>query len=236
MPYASHGDPVAVADLMSLLANRTRAAFCLALMDGRAWTVSELASVAGVSAATASEHLTRLVTGGVLGQRRQGRHRYVQLASGEVAQLLEDVGVLAGATAARPIGLRAVRVSAALAAGRTCYDHLAGRLGVAVTDALGERGYLDPEAGCTLTPDGLTWLRRDLGFLPAPSRRPLARACLDWTERRSHLGGQAGAHLCRVLRERGWTVTPRGGRAVSLTAAGTTGLRQLLGVDVAEAV
>lgn len=222
----------ALADLAGLLADRTRAQFCLALLDGRAWTAGELAALAGVRPPTASEHLTKLVEGGLLVDLRQGRHRYVRLASPEVAQLVEDIAARAAPPAARPIGLKAVSASAALASGRTCYDHLAGRLGVAITDALAERGLLERTAGFALSPLGLGWLRDELGFAPRASRRPLARECLDWTERRPHLGGQAGAHIRDVLGERGWTA-PRGtGRAVRLTSDGAVALRELLGVDL----
>lgn len=221
----------ALADLAGLLADRTRAQFCLALLDGRSWTAGELAALADVRPPTASEHLTKLVDGGLLVEQRQGRHRYVRLASPEVAQLVEDIAAHGMPQVARPIGLKAVSASAALASGRTCYDHLAGRLGVTITDALVERGMLDGTAGFALSPMGLAWLRAELGFEPRASRRPLARECLDWTERRPHLGGQAGAHIRDVFRDRGWTV-PRGtGRAVRLTADGAVALRELLGVD-----
>ncbi|OZM81512.1 helix-turn-helix transcriptional regulator [Pseudonocardia sp. MH-G8] len=221
---------VALAELAALLADRTRARFCVALLDGRAWTASELAGVAGVAPSTASEHLGRLVAGGLLVERRQGRHRYVQLASPQVAQLVEDMAAFATPAQAAPVGLRAVRAAAALAEARTCYDHLAGRLGVAITDSLGARGLLDRAGGFALTSTGLDWFATELGFVPARSRRPVARPCLDWTERRSHLAGQAGAHLCAQLERNGWITRREGDRAVRRTAAGETALHDLLGV------
>lgn len=223
-------EAAALAELAALLADRTRAQFCLALIDGRAWTAGELAGLAGVRPSTASEHLSKLVEGGLLVERRQGRHRYVQLASSEVAQLVEDVAALSAPRAGRSIGLKAVTASAALADGRTCYDHLAGRLGVAITDAMVARGLLDRERGFALSPAGAEWMGAELGFAPQRSRRPLVRECLDWTERRSHLGGQVGAHIRVTLHERGWTVGRGSGRAVRLTAAGTDALHDLLGV------
>ncbi|MFC4944702.1 ArsR/SmtB family transcription factor [Pseudonocardia sp. GCM10023141] len=224
----------ALADLASLLADRTRARFCLALLDGRAWTAGELADLAGVRPPTASEHLGKLVAGGLLAEERQGRHRYVRLASAEVAHLVEALAAHAAPQAERPVGLRAVHASAALAGGRTCYDHLAGRLGVGITDALVDRRLLVRDGGFALSAAGLAWMRSELGFEPARSRRPVARDCLDWTERRTHLGGQAGAHIRTVLQERGWTRRRGDGRAVRLTEAGAAGLRSLLDLEMFE--
>lgn len=217
-----------LADLAGLLADRTRARFLLALLDGRAWTGGELAAVAGVAPSTASEHLTRLVDGGLLAEHRQGRHRYVRLAGPAPARLLEDLLAHLGPTAPPARTLRAATADQALRRGRTCYDHLAGRLGVAITDAMADRGLLTDQ--CAVTDAGLSWLT-DLGFRPT-TRRPLARACLDWTERRPHLAGAAGAHVCAHLRARGWLRGVGSGRAVRLTPTGETALRDLLGVSV----
>ncbi len=116
-----------LASVAGLLADRTRAAICLALLDGRAWTISELARHAGVAPSTASEHVTRLVNGAILVAEHQGRHRYVRLADPGAAQLIEDLGTVSGPPAASVSSLRAVRATDALARARTCYDHLAGR-------------------------------------------------------------------------------------------------------------
>ncbi|MBO0513641.1 ArsR/SmtB family transcription factor, partial [Streptomyces beijiangensis] len=126
-----------LASFAALLADETRAGFCLALLDGRAWTAGELARSAGVAASTASEHLGKLIAGGLLAEERQGRHRYVRLADARVAHLVEELAAYAGEGpgGAAPRGLRAVNAQAALARGRTCYDHLAGRLGIAITEA-----------------------------------------------------------------------------------------------------
>jgi DNA-binding transcriptional ArsR family regulator len=213
-------------------ADDTRAAFLLALLDGRAWTAGELAAYAGVAPATATGHLHRLVAAGLLTERRQGRHRYVRLAGPQVAQLVEDLA--AHADPAPPPGtLRAATASAALARGRTCYDHLAGRLGVAVTDALTRRGLLSREAGLALTERGVRWLGAELGADPADGRRPLVRACLDWTERREHLAGAAGARVCRTFLDRGWIARVGSGRAVRVTRSGSAALTGLLGPDPA---
>ncbi|CAM2796113.1 helix-turn-helix domain-containing protein [Saccharomonospora xinjiangensis] len=231
----SHTDLAAVA---ALLADRTRARFCMVLLDGRAWTARELAVDAGVSPSTASEHLTKLVGGGILVERRQGRHRYVQLAGDQVAGLIEGLVAHADLTAAsrrRPQGLRAVTASAALARGRTCYDHLAGALGVAITDAMIGRGLIEVSLGCSLTEDGATWFGDVLGVPRSDlhrAGRPAAKACLDWTERRSHLAGVAGAHLCRSLLARHWVKRIGTGRAVRLTQDGAVALRDLLDADL----
>lgn len=225
---------VELAKLARLLADDTRAAMCVALLDGRAWTAGELAAHAGVAPPTASGHLHRLVDGGLLVERRQGRHRYLRLAGPHVAELLEDLLARLGPPPA-PVGtLRAVTAAAALARGRTCYDHLAGRLGVAVTDAMTRRGLLRQDDGFGLTEDGVRWLAAlsgtDLAVLRA-TRRPLARPCLDWTERRTHLAGAAGARLCAHLFDRQWVARVGSGRAVRVTPAGATALADLLDLD-----
>lgn len=150
-------DPQApgLARLAALIADETRAACLLALLDGRAWTAGELARHAGVAASTLSEHLGKLVAGGLLAEERQGRHRYVRLADARVAQLVEDLAAqVAQDAVVRPRSLRAASAGSAMARGRTCYDHLAGRLGIAVTDALTERGLLRQDTGFALTDAG----------------------------------------------------------------------------------
>lgn len=224
--------PVSLAALAALLADGTRATFCLALLDGRAWSAGELARHAGVAASTASEHLSQLVGGGLLAEERQGRHRYVRLAGPRVAQLIEDMAAHAGLEAgARPATLRAASAARALAQARTCYDHLAGRLGVTITDALTARGLLRQDTGFALSDAGLSWFSTELGArLPGGGRRPLARPCLDWTERRHHLAGTAGAVLCATALERGWVDRIGSGRALRLTRAGQQALAHLLGL------
>jgi len=226
-------DAASLARLAALLADPTRAGMCLALLDGSAWTASELATATGVARSTASEHLDLLVAGGLLAEERQGRHRYLRLATPGTAQFVEELSAHA-APGAAPQSLRAITASEALARGRTCYDHLAGRLGVAVLDAMVERDLVDTRRGIAITDDGLRWLHDlgvDLAALHA-SRRPLARACLDWTERRTHLAGAAGAALCERLLDTGWV--ERGtGRAVRVTEPGQRGLRRLLGLTPA---
>ncbi|TDC84201.1 ArsR family transcriptional regulator [Micromonospora sp. KC606] len=223
-----------LASLAALLADETRAAMCLALLDGRAWTAGELAAHARVAPSTATGHLHRLIGGGLLVERRQGRHRYVQLAGASVAQLLEDLAARIEHRPASPRGLRAVTANSAMRRGRTCYDHLAGRLGVAVTDAMTHTGLLDQTSGFALTTAGLAWLTDTAGLRPEdlrPGKRPLARGCLDWTERRQHLAGLAGAKLCETFLGNDWVVRIGSGRAVRLTLNGKAALRDLLGLS-----
>ncbi|MFF4016733.1 ArsR/SmtB family transcription factor [Streptomyces sp. NPDC001843] len=229
-------DPQAagLAGLAGLIADETRAVCLLALLDGRAWTAGELARHAGVAASTVSEHLGKLVAGGLLAEERQGRHRYVRLADARVAQLVEDLAAqVAPAAARRPRTLRESSAGSAMARGRTCYDHLAGRLGITVTDALTERGLLRQDTGFALTDAGLAWFGSAGIALERGGRRPLARACLDWTERRPHLAGVAGAALCRHALEAGWCVRIGSERAVKLTARGERALSALLGIPAA---
>ncbi|MEU1516539.1 helix-turn-helix domain-containing protein [Streptomyces sp. NPDC005811] len=220
-----------LAALAALVADETRATCLLALLDGRAWTAGELARHAEVAPSTLSEHLGKLVHGGLLTEERQGRHRYVRLADARVAQLVEDLAAqVAPDPAVRPRTLRAANAGSAMARGRTCYDHLAGRLGIAVTDALTARGLLRQDTGFALTDAGLRWFAGAGIPLDRAGRRPLARACLDWTERRPHLAGVAGAALCRHALDAGWCERIGSERAVRVTARGERALAELLDI------
>ncbi|MGW6909349.1 MULTISPECIES: ArsR/SmtB family transcription factor [unclassified Streptomyces] len=227
-------DPQApqLARLAALIADETRAACLLALLDGRAWTAGELARHAGVAASTLSEHLGKLVAGGLLTEERQGRHRYVRLADARVAQLVEDLAAqVSPSVTVRPRNLRESSAGSAMARGRTCYDHLAGRLGIAVTDALTARGLLRQDTGFALTDAGVGWFGAVGIRLDRTGRRPLARGCLDWTERRPHLAGVAGAALCRHVLEVGWCVRIGSERAVKVTDTGERALFELLAIE-----
>ncbi|MCX4573964.1 winged helix-turn-helix domain-containing protein [Streptomyces sp. NBC_01571] len=229
-------DPVApgLAALAGMIADETRAVFLLALLDGRAWTAGELARHAEVAPSTASEHLGRLVAGGLLAEERQGRHRYVRLADSRVAQLVEDLAAqVAPGTAERPRSLREAGAGSAMVRGRTCYDHLAGRLGIALTDALTQRGLLRQDTGFALTDAGLRWFDTTGIALNRTGRRPLSRACLDWTERRPHLAGTAGAALCRHALDAHWCVRIGSERAVKVTPEGELAFAELLGIEAA---
>ncbi|MDI3417726.1 ArsR/SmtB family transcription factor [Streptomyces luteolus] len=221
-----------LADTARLLADPTRAAFCQALLDGRAWTAGELARHADVRPSTASEQLSRLVKGGLLTEERQGRHRYVRLAGPEAAALIEALASYAPDTP-RPRNLhQSVRLGAEARA-RTCYDHLAGQLGVALADAMIARNLVADDAGLAVTPEGRAWLAESLHYEhPRGSRRPLVRGCLDWTERRPHLAGALGAALCAAALDRSWVRRVGSGRAVRVTEAGREAFGELLGVVV----
>jgi DNA-binding transcriptional ArsR family regulator len=226
-----------LARVAGLLADRTRAAFCMALIDGRAWTANELARHAGVAPSTASEQLSKLVSGGLLVEHRQGRHRYLALAGPHVAELLEDLsGRLAPPEEPPGTTLKAATTSAAMRRGRTCYDHLAGVLGVALADAMTSAGLIRQDTGFALTDPGLAWFARELDITdldqPTPGRRPLARGCLDWTQRRPHLAGVAGARLCTRFFERNWLTRIGTSRAVRVTPAGRVAVREMLAIEL----
>ncbi|GAA5180915.1 winged helix-turn-helix domain-containing protein [Rugosimonospora acidiphila] len=215
-----------------LLADRTRAAFCLALLDGRAWTAGELARRAGVSASTASEHLSRLVGGGLLVEQRQGRHRYVRLADPRVAALIEDLSSYSPPPP-KPRGMReSVRMSAEARA-RTCYDHLAGALGVAVADAMFGRGLIADDRGLVVTGAGVAWLAEaGVDVTTRRGSRPMVRSCLDWTQRRPHLAGVIGAALCDWTLSRHLVERVGSGRALRVTTEGRRAFTDLLGITL----
>jgi DNA-binding transcriptional ArsR family regulator len=215
------------AEIAALAGDPARAGMLYALMDGRALTASELARVAGVTPQTASGHLVRMAAAGLLAVEKQGRHRYNRLASRAVAEMIESIMQVASRVEAQ----RAVSVGprdAALRSARTCYDHLAGRLGVALTDALVAGGHieLEPDAGW-VTDAGIKLFGRigiDIGGRSPlggkRSGRVLCRPCLDWSERRPHLAGAIGAALCAHCLAKGWIRRLDGTRAVTVTPKG----------------
>jgi len=217
---------VDVAAVGRLLAAPARAAMLDALFDGEAWSVHELAHCARVAPSTASEHLELLRKGGLVVASRDGRHRRYRLAGSDVAHALECLGALAPPLPVR--GLADSSRNDALRLGRTCYDHLAGRLGVAVTDALVQRGHLRGAAdNFAPTPAGVeafAAVEIDVEGLRR-ARRSLSRSCLDWSERRPHLAGALGAALLARLESVRGLERLNGSRAVRLRASG----RQLLG-------
>jgi DNA-binding transcriptional ArsR family regulator len=227
MDADAHIAPVAL-----LVADSTRSTILFALSDGRALPACELAAQSGVTAATISYHLDKLIGGGLLAAEKQGRHRYYRLANPTVIGLLETLATLAPPAPAR--NFREGQKGKALRAARTCYDHLAGRLGVEITEALVQQGCLEPIGrDYLLTPPGEK-LFADLAVDVSKARsahRIFARACLDWSERRHHLAGALGAALLNRLFELRWLQRTKSSRAVRLTDAGRAGVRGWLGVE-----
>ncbi|MDB5431305.1 MAG: transcriptional regulator [Caulobacter sp.] len=221
-----------IATVAALLGDPARANMLTALLAGQALTAGELAREAGVTAQTASSHLARLTTGGLVIPKAQGRHRYFALSGDDVAAVLEGLMGLAdraGHRRARP-GPK----EPALRQARVCYDHLAGDLGVALLDALVAQGRIReaPDGALTLTLEGERFVT-GLGVDPAAfagSRRPVCKACLDWSVRRSHLAGALGAALLERLYALGWAKRISGTRVVSFSADGLARFRAAFGI------
>lgn len=213
----------------ALVGDPARANMLSALMSGAALTASELALEAGVTPSTASSHLARLSDGGLITIASQGRHRYYALAGPEVASMLEAIAGVAAS-----VGPKRVRPGPrddAMREARICYDHLAGARGVALYDFLTRRGFVCEEAGgLSLDPTGHTWFR-DFGIdMPAleASRRPLCRACLDWSVRRSHLAGSLGAAMLNAIMDKGWARRVKDSRVIAFTPPGRNAFDRLI--------
>lgn len=251
------GGDVDVASVAALFADRTRARVLIALSDGRALPASVLAAEAGVSPQAASAQLSRLQAAGLLAVEQSGRHRYYRLATGQVSAILEALAQLAPAQPVR--SLRQSTRAAALRSARACYDHLAGKLGVEVTQALVDQQALTPTDGiadtrrrsgegpaCRLSEhpwvlgpaaaDVFAGLGVDparLSSAPRPSRRPLLRFCVDWSEQRHHLAGQLGADVLTAMLEAGWVTRAAGQRAIRVSPSGREALAARLGLELA---
>jgi DNA-binding transcriptional ArsR family regulator len=245
-----HGD-ADIASIGALVADRGRARILLALGDGRALPASVLADEAGVAASTASAHLSRLVKGGMLRVERHGRHRYFRLAGPEVGELIETLARISPPAPVRSLkqGSKAHAVRFA----RTCYDHLAGMLGTALMESLlehelltGGDGVFDPEAAeadrlaapgydldYRLTPAGAREMKAfGIEFDSLPTRRPLIRYCVDWSEQRHHLAGSLGAAIATRMIALGWVRRAQNSRAVHVSDEGFDGLREQFGVEL----
>lgn len=218
-----------VAAVAALIGDPARAAMLDALLDPRGLPVGALAGAAGIARSTASGHLARLLRAGLVTVAPEGRRRVYRLAGPEVAAALEALAVIAPPRPAA--GLRGVLRTQDLRAARTCYDHLAGALGVALAERLCVDGLLEP-GDLALTDAGseaFAGFGIDVAALRA-GRRPLTRACLDWSERRPHLAGALGAALTGELLRRGWLRRQPGSRAVALTRRGEDGLEAAFGL------
>lgn len=215
------GDPLeqSMSVLASAIADPSRASILCALMDGRAWTATELSIVADIAPSTASGHLTRLLNNGLVVCLMQGRHRYYSLAGTHIAGLLENlmgvsVQIRHTAVTRTPVPLRYAR---------TCYDHLAGELAVNIYDALLREKWIVAD-GSSLTAAGKAHFT-EMGVVIDPrSRRKPCCACLDWSERRFHLGGSAGSGLLSLFETKGWIHRTVGYREVRVTERGRIAL------------
>lgn len=220
------------AEVAALVGDPARAAMLHGLLDGRALTASELASLAGIMPQTASGHLARLSEAGLISVIKQGRHRYHRLASASVAQMMESIMCVAAGNEAPKRRFRTGPKDAALRAARTCYDHLAGTLAVALADAMIAKGLVElgDEAG-VVTERGLAFVESvGLGDASGGSRRVFCRPCLDWSERRPHLAGRVGSALCQHSFEQGWIRRIGDSRAVSITPKGHQAFREHFGL------
>jgi DNA-binding transcriptional ArsR family regulator len=222
-----------LAEIAALVGDPARANILLALMDGRAMTATELARAARVSAPTTSGHLAKLTQAHLLAALRQGRNRFYRIATPRVAAMLE--GIMAVAADAPPRYRPRSNADDAMRMARTCYDHFAGRLGVGIADALCQRGHLvlGDDAG-EVTDSGMAFLA-GLGIdlvKVQRRRRAFCRPCLDWTERRAHLGGSVGAAFAAHCFASGWVKRMKDTRAVAVTPVGHDRLRNLLGLQI----
>ena len=226
-----------LAEVAAVVGDSGRAGMLHALMDGRALTASELARVASITPQTASGHLNRMTAIGLLSVERQGRHRYHRLATPAVAHMLESMMQVASALPPSRKRFATGPRDAALRTARTCYDHLAGRLGVALADAMVAHGYAEfaGDAGI-ITDAGTAFLGRigiDVGGMLAPrAKRVLCRPCLDWSERRPHLAGAVGAALCDLSLNNGWIRRLDGTRAVLITPKGYRVFREQFAAQI----
>lgn len=221
-------------EVAALLGDTARATMLAALMSGRALTATELAFQARISRSTASAHLLRLLDARLISVTPRGRFRYYQITSPLVARMLEGMSAVAALQLPprhRPRSLR----DQALCFARSCYDHMAGRLGVAIADALVARDLvqLGADGGVVTSAGHEFFCAFGADIDPGRSRRVFCRACLDWSERRYHMAGLVGAELQRRFLNLGWITRSDDSRALTLTAAGMVGLQRDFGLDAA---
>lgn len=226
-------DAATLAGTATLIGDPARASMLAALLDGRALTATELARCAGIAPQTASGHLAKLTARGLVAVTRQGRHRYHRLASPAIATMLETIMSVAPATATIAVGTS----DPALRRARSCYDHLAGAVAVAIADRMVARGHLVVGVdGAALTADGEAFLARALAIELGDDRRDarrFCRPCLDWTERRPHVAGAVGAALLTTCLARRWVRRRSESRALAITPAGQIALRSHFEITVA---
>jgi len=222
-----------IVEVASLIGDTSRASMLMGLLSGKALPASELARAARITPQTASSHLAKMVEGGLLVYESYGRHRYYRLANPEVGQALEALNAIAPPNPVR--SLRESDQSKALQFARTCYDHIAGEVGVAFTDRLLELDVMrEDERDFVVTTDGTSWFREfgiELDGI-RPGRRHFARQCLDWSERRHHMAGALGAAVTNRLFDLGWIERIPGGRAIRVTSEGSMGLSKQIGLTL----
>ena len=223
-----------IARIGALLGDAARTNMLTALMSGQALTAGELAREAGVTAQTASSHLAKLADGGLITPRRQGRCVYFALAGQEVAELMEAMAGLAASAGHRRT--RPGPRDPAMRRARVCYDHLAGELGVAMLGGLIARGVVEDRGGSlSLAADASPFLR-SFGVAAEDlraGRRPICKACLDWSERRSHLAGSLGSAMLQAIYAKGWARRLDGGRVIAFNAAGLAAFERTFAVALA---
>ncbi len=223
-----------LASTAALIADPGRAAMLTSLLDGRALAAGELARAANISPQSASMHLSQLLEGGLLRVASEGRHRYYQIASPEVAHAVEALGVISSRRKAKPVG-----EDDAISYARTCYDHLAGVVAVSLADFLHRKRYLLPDddnnRGYCVTNAGKDFFKEwqiDVDALRS-SKRAFARRCLDWTERRDHIAGALGAAMCETFFGLRWITRDRNSRIVRLTPSGRRELQNFIELPAA---
>ena len=219
-------------DVATLIGEPARAKMLWNLLDGRAYTASELAMAADISGTSASNHLSKLLEADLLKVERQGRHRYFSFSKPEIAYVVESLASLSGNSSSKGIkGTAATGIRYC----RSCYDHLAGHVGVKITEALEKRkairkhvnSYLVTNSGWELLA-GLDIYKNEM----INNRRPLTRQCLDWSERRPHIAGQLGAMLLNNMLEKSWFKRMRFSRELIITTKGRSEIQKLFGVEV----
>ena len=226
-----------LAEIGALIGEPARAMMLESLLDGRSLTASELARAAGVTPQTASGHLGKLAAADLISLKRCGRHHYYRLAGAEVAGMLEDMMRVASRDRDHPSARKIVTGprDAAMRTARTCYDHLAGGMAVAIADALIEQGVIEfSDEGGLILEGGVNRLQAMGLALPNTkslrSSRPLCRPCMDWSERRPHIAGHLGAAICTHAFEKGWVRRINETRALRITPAGDLALREMFGI------
>ena len=219
-------------DVAALIGEPARAKMRWNLLDGCAYTASELAMAADISGTSASNHLAKLLDADLLKVERQGRHRYFSFSKPEIAYVVESLASLSGHSSKkieRETAVTGIKYC------RSCYDHLAGHVGVKITEALEEKKAIRKHANCYLVTNSGWKLLAELDIAKGEminNRRPLTRQCLDWSERRPHIAGQVGAMLLDTMLEKSWFKRMRFSRELIITTKGRSEIQKLFGVEV----